>query len=539
MIKKRVCKLCKSETLEKELDKNYFICPYCGNYMSYYGRKRILALADKGTFNEWDTSVELSVLIDNEEYIEQMKKISHKYEENDAICTGEIDIDGMHVAIAAMDIRFMMASMGYIVGEKITLMFERATQKQIPVLIFCCSGGARVQEGIVSLLQMGKTVAAVKKHSEAGLLYISVLTNPTMGGVLASFALSADIVLAEKGAMIGFAGARVVEQNIGIDSFKNYQTAEFQKECGCIDKIIARDEVKSYISRIISQHKNIGKGVCWSNQKFIIQSVNKQMKKYDKWEKVKLARMIERPSSLDYIKEIFDEFIELHGDRISGDDESIVGGIAYFHGYPVTVIGQEKGKKSLNEAIRRNWGMTSPIGFRKSLRLMKQAEIFQRPIICFIDTIGAACGIDAETKGQAASIAHNLYEMLSIKVPILAIIVGEGASGGALALAIANEVWMLENSIYSVVTPESYASIIWKDNSRAYDAAQAMTFEAKELLCSGIIDRVIKEDEIASIHNIEKICSEVDSEIYQFIMKYSRRGEEAIVNQRYNKFRNF
>ena len=191
------------------------------------------------------------------------------------------------------------------------------------------------------------------------------------------------------------------------------------------------------------------------------------------------------------------------------------------------------------DSIPQNWGMTSPIGFRKSLRLMKQAEKFQRPIICFIDTIGAACGIDAETKGQAASIAHNLYEMLSIKVPILAIIVGEGASGGALALAIANEVWMLENSIYSVVTPESYASIIWKDNSRAYDAAQAMTFEAKELLCSGIIDRVIKEDEIASIHNIEKICSEVDSEIYQFIMKYSRRGEEAIVNQRYNKFRNF
>lgn len=536
MIKKVICNVCKFEFLEDELDNNDFICPYCGHYMFYYPKTRILSLADKDTFVEWNTNVKLTALIDDMKYIEKVKHTGRDYGINDAILTGEIDIIGMHVAIAVMDIRFMMGSMGYIVGEKVALMFEQATQKKIPVIIFCCSGGARVQEGIVSLMQMSKTVAAVKRHSNAGLLYISVLTDPTMGGVFASFATSADIILAEKYAMVGFAGSRIAEQNVGIDALKNYQTVEFQKEHGCIDKIVDRKQVREYISEILLLHDS-KRRVCWPGKINIRYGESKKTKKSNGWEALKIARMAQRPSSLDYIMKLFNNFIEFHGDRISGDDKSIVGGIANFHGCTVTIIGQERGKKSLDEAVRRNWGMTSPGGFRKALRLMKQAEKFHRPIICFIDTMGAACGIEAEAEGQAASISHNLFEMISITTPILAVIVGEGASGGALALAVANEVWMLENSIYSVITPESYASIIWKDNSRVYDAVQVMKFEANDLLHLGIIDKVIKEDEMACIHNFDRVCDEIAREIYLFIVKYSKLNKDEIVSRRYKKYR--
>lgn len=507
--------------------------------MRYYARKRISDLSDNETFFEWDTDIKLDTSINNQEYIKKVNSISHNYNLQDAILTGEIDINGIHVAIGAMDTRFMMGSMGYVVGEKVTLLFEKAKKKKMPVILFCGSGGARIQEGIISLMQMGKTSAAVKKHSEAGLLFISILTNPTMGGVTASFAMLADIILAEKGAMVGFAGARVVEQNVGEKSIVNYQTAELQKEYGFLDDVVCREEMKDYLIRILKKHDNGSKIIGGNYCKRIKNTYIGKLSEYNPWMKVQIARMRERPTSLNYINSLFNDFTEFHGDRILGDDKSIVGGIAYFKGQAVTVIGQQKGKKTMEDAIYRNWGMTSPDGFRKALRLMKQAEKFNRPIICFVDTIGAVCGAEAEKEGQAVSIANNLYEMSSITVPILSIIIGEGASGGALALAVANEVWMLENSIYSVLTPESYASIAWNDNSKACEAAELMKLGAEELLQLGVIDKVIKERIPASLQNISEICDEVESEIHNFILRYQKKRKKEIVAQRYRRFRKY
>ncbi len=297
------------------------------------------------------------------------------------------------------------------------------------------------------------------------------------------------------------------------------------------------------------------------------------------WERVKIARGNERPTSIDYIGHIFDRFLELHGDRLCRDDGAIVGGIATIHGIPVTVIGQQKGR-NMKQNIKRNFGMPYPEGYRKALRLMKQAEKFHRPIICLVDTPGAFCGVEAEMRGQGEAIARNLYEMSAIQVPILSIVIGEGGSGGALALAVANEVWMLENSTYSILSPEGFASILWKDSKRADEAADIMKITANDLHKLNIVDQVIMErdmvhksvtkdilgevtqelttaqsmeEEVGQIKqaeeeksedftltsgNMEEVAAKLKAGILDFIYRYQNKGEE-VVSERYDRFRKF
>ncbi len=254
MVKGRICNSCKSEIQRSELDKNYSICPYCGYYMRMHARKRILSLADKRSFREWDANMKFSNPLNDREYKEKLEKASLKHKLNDAIITGEMYINGSLVAIGVMDTRYMMASMGYVVGEKVTRLFEKATKKKMTVIMFCCSGGARMQEGMIALMQMEKTAAAVRRHSDTGCLYISVLTNPTMGGVTASFAMLADIILAERGAVIGFAGARVIEQNTGQKLPEGFQTSEFQKARGFVDAVVGRETLKEDLLHILKLH---------------------------------------------------------------------------------------------------------------------------------------------------------------------------------------------------------------------------------------------------------------------------------------------
>ena len=256
------------------------------------------------------------------------------------------------------------------------------------------------------------------------------------------------------------------------------------------------------------------------------------------WDRVQIARMAERPTSLDYISTIFDEFMELHGDRAFRDDGAIVGGIAVINGVSVTVIGEQKGRTT-KENIKRNFGMPYPEGYRKALRLMKQAEKFHRPIICFVDTPGAFCGLEAEERGQGEAIARNLYEMSNLTTPILSIVIGEGGSGGALALAVANKVWMLENATYSILSPEGFASIFWKDAKKAEEAAKAMKITASDLKELGVIDKVILEEEPAQIDTIYNISDQMREGIEEFLAEYQDMEKDAIVKERYDKFRAF
>ena len=254
------------------------------------------------------------------------------------------------------------------------------------------------------------------------------------------------------------------------------------------------------------------------------------------WDRVNLARQLERPKALDYIETIFNDFIELHGDRNFADDKSIVGGIAMLDDIPVTVIGEQKGKKA-KENMERNFGMPNPEGYRKALRLMKQAEKFKRPIITFIDTPGAYPGMGAEERGQGEAIAKNLLEMSTLEVPIICIVIGEGSSGGALAISVGDKIVMLENAIYSILSPEGFASILYKDSSKCKEAAENMKITAKDLKELGIIDEIIKEPEGGAQNDLENVSKQLKQYILQSIKELEKLDKKELIENRYQKFR--
>lgn len=535
------CPKCGEMIYKEDVVGASYVCPKCGGYFRMKAKTRIKLVADKDSFQEWYTDFPLCNPLDYPEYEEKLAALKEKTHLDEAVCIGEARIENSPVVLGVCDARFLMGSMGHTVGEKITGAFEEATKRKLPVVLFCCSGGGRMQEGIVSLMQMAKTSAAVKKHSDAGLLYIPVLTDPTTGGVTASFAMLGDIILAEPGALIGFAGPRVIAQTIHQKLPEGFQKAEFLVEHGILDGIVKREDLKQTLSGLLKLHER-QKGYCQfsnivlSKEEILQDTRRKKTKEMTAWERVQTARDSKRPVSLDYIKEIFDSFMELHGDRAFRDDGAIIGGLALLDGQPITVIGIQKGRNT-KENIGRNFGMPSPEGYRKTLRLMKQAEKFQRPIITFIDTPGAFCGVEAEERGQGEAIARNLLEMAALKVPVLSIVIGEGGSGGALALGVGNEVWMLENAIYSILSPEGFASILWKDSKKAKEASEVMKITAEDLKKLGIIEQVIPEETAASKENLPVLCKDMKERMKDFLRRMEGMTGKEIAEHRYNRFR--
>ena len=566
------CNKCGKGIFTEDYKKNLYICPKCGGYLRMPAQKRIEFLTEADSFEEWDTGLSTENPLHMIGYPDKIKALQDKTKLDEAVITGKARIGENEVALMVMDGRFLMASMGEVVGEKIARGVERATKEKLPVIIFTCSGGARMQEGMTSLMQMAKTSAALKRHSDAGLLYITVLTDPTTGGVTASFAMLGDIILAEPKALIGFAGPRVIEQTIHKKLPKGFQRSEFLLKHGFIDKIVERKDMKTVLEQILTMHrlttkhsgivKNTG---AVSEIKTDLNTVNPSSKREDvqavsnknagksrkqklslaqkkragektAWEHVLTSREKDRPVGEDYIYGLFEEFIEFHGDRNFGDDAAICGGIAYFQGKPVTVIAQMKGK-STAENIARNFGMPEPEGYRKALRLMKQAEKFHRPIICFVDTPGAFCGMEAEERGQGEAIARNLYEMSALKTPILSVLIGEGGSGGALAMAVADEVWILENAVYSILSPEGYAAILWKDGSQAARAAKAMKLTSYDLYKAGFVEKIIPEPEVYTLDSIINVFDNLEENISVFLKNSKSMTEEERVEQRYQRFR--
>lgn len=529
------CNKCGAAILTEEVKSAGYICPKCQGYFRVHAYERIRMTVDEDSFEEWEKDMEFVNPLEFKGYEEKVKSLKEKTGLSEAVVTGKASIEGNPAVIAVCDGRFLMASMGQVVGEKITRAVERATKEQLPVIIFACSGGARMQEGIVSLMQMAKTAAALKQHSDAGLLYVSVLTDPTTGGVTASFAMLGDVILAEPKALIGFAGPRVIEQTIGEKLPKGFQRSEFLLEHGFIDRIVERKEMRTVLGNILQMHHTAQNPVIQKP----VQTVEKERQSVqakDAWERVTISRKNDRPVGQDYIRTLFFDFLEFHGDRCYGDDPAIIGGIARFAGIPVTVIAQAKGK-STKENVAHHFGMPSPEGYRKALRLMKQAEKFKRPILLFVDTPGAFCGIEAEERGQGEAIARNLFEMSSMKVPILSVVIGEGGSGGALALAVADEVWMLENAIYSVLSPEGFASILWKDSKRASEAAAVMKLTAADLKKLGVIEAVIAEPEVYTEETMQSVVFVLQKKITEFLDTHCNFSPEELAVQRYERFR--
>lgn len=539
------CSVCKSEYTEAILRKKKYICATCGHHFRIPAIQRINMVVDKGSFTEWFNDIETQNILNDVDYPKKLSTAQNHTGLKEAVIVGMANVLGEQVALIVCDSFFIMGSMGHVVGEKITRMVEMATELELPVFIFCCSGGARMQEGIISLMQMEKTAAAIGRHSEAGLFTCTILTDPTTGGVTASFAMLGDVIMAEPGATIGFAGKRVIKQTIGEELPDGFQTAEFLVEHGMVDGIVQRKRIRQMIQFLsIANKKRDGYADFQIGMKkqllsFVKEYMYGQIKSNKTaWERVRDNRGQKRPATVSYIKNIFDVFVELKGDRYYRDDEAVIGGIAFLDGQPITVITEYRGA-DVNECLRRNFGMPMPEGYRKALRLMRQAEKFNRPIVTFVNTPGAYCGVGAEERGQGGAIAQNLMEMSSLKVPILVIIVGEGGSGGALATAIGDEVWMFENATYSVLSPEGYASILWNDSTRAAEAAEQMHITAQELKTLNIIDKIVPEFGGASKDNVAMISGYLKEEITWFLKKMSSKDKMIMLEDRYQRFRKF
>lgn len=612
----RKCPSCKLFHDEKPVLESGGVCPTCGELYRLTSTERINMMFDEDSFEEWNTDIAETDPLEFPDYDGIIAKNKKKSGFDEAVRCGSALLKGRKVAVAVMESTFMMGSMGEVVGEKITRTVERATEEKLPLVIFTCSGGARMQEGLVSLMQMGKISVAIQRHSRAGLLYISVITDPTTGGVTASFATQGDIIISEPHALIGFAGRRVIQDTIKQTLPDEFQTAEFALEHGLIDAIVERAKLRDYLSSVVEIHcatqdlnslpeerradgsivdlikeareaaaerKATGDtkqapaeeilskpqggnpfarflnkaGVALSGDKSfpLKQALHRRgvadapsilpMKKDEgdtqdnpAWNSVLLARNVHRPTSQYYIDHIVEGFIELHGDRGFADDGAIVGGIGWIDGIPVTVIAEEKGA-DLHQRIARNFGCPEPEGYRKSLRLMRQAEKFGRPIVCFVDTQGAFCGMEAEERGQGNAIADNLFAMSGFGVPIICVVLGEGGSGGALALAMGNRVAMQEHAVYSVLSPEGFASILWKDRSRAAEAAAVMKMSAAEAYELGLIEQVISEGDQPAHENPDQAVVGVHDFITQSLEELLPMTSEELVQQRYDRFRAF
>ena len=540
------CPKCRKMLNRQRVVKNKYVCYECGAYFRVRTNNRIRMVADRKSFVPWFEEIQETNPLQYEGYEEKLAQAREKSGVNEAVTVGRCRIYGEDAVIGVCEALFMMGSMGQVVGEKITRAIERATELRLPVFLFCCSGGARMQEGIISLMQMAKTAAAIKRHGDAGLLYSTILTDPTTGGVTASFAMLGDVIMAEPGALIGFAGPRVIKQTLGQRLPDGFQTAEFLQEHGFIDGIVRRENLKKTLYFLIKTHQcREGRYAVFSkNFDFhfepteIVKERSFLARPRTAWEKVKTVRQVERPAATDYIPYIFDFVVEAHGDRGFGDDAAVLGALAFLDGQPVTILADLKGK-DFKECARRNYGMPMPEGYRKALRLMKQAEKFNRPIISFVNTPGAFCGVEAEERGQGEAIARNLLEMSGLKVPVLCILIGEGGSGGALATAVGNEVWMMENATYSILSPEGFASILWKDAERAKEASEVMNITSEDLKRLGVIERIVPEFGGADRKTVEAIGGWMKENIKEFLEKFSFRSGEEIAQSRYERFRRY
>ena len=533
------CLQCGAFIYYKRLEKNLKVCPECNFHLRLSARERIRFLLDADSFEERDADLlpgDPLQFKDSIPYSARIADTSRKTGEREAAIYGTGLIGGLPIVICALDFTFMGGSMGSVVGEKVTRAIELGIESATPVLVCCASGGARMQEGTVSLMQMAKTAAAIAKLGEAGLPFFTVLADPTYGGVSASFATLGDVIIAEPKAHVGFAGPQVIEQTIHQKLPEGFQTAEFLMEKGQIDLVVPRPELPSVLKKLLTYHSKPRPVQVLSAASSA--PAREEDQNRSAWDCVQMARHPDRPNLYEYINFIFDSFTELHGDRHHRDDPSIVAGLALLEGRPVMVLGHQKGRGT-KQSIERNFGMPHPEGYRKALRIMQYAGRVRLPLLTFIDTPGAYPGIQAEERNQSEAIARNLLVMSRLPIPIVCTIMGEGGSGGALAIGVGDRVLMLENSIYSVISPEGCATILFKDASSAPRAAEVSRLTAGELLKLSVADELVQEPPGGAHTDPTATAAALKQALLRNLSALEGRSGDQLIAGRYARFRRF
>jgi acetyl-CoA carboxylase carboxyl transferase subunit beta len=496
-----LCASCRVPLYRKRLRRNLHVCPECGDHQRLDALERVHLLVDPDTFDPLEppaghADVDPLGFVDSMPYPRRLSAARGGTGLAEAVVCGEARVGGYPVVLAVMDFRFLGGSLGTAVGELITSAAEHALAHRLPFVVVTASGGARMQEGVLSLMQMATTSQAVAELREAGLLTVSVVTDPTYGGVAASFATNTDVILAESGARMGFAGPRVIRQTIRQALPEGFQTAEFLLAHGQVDMVVERRSLRARLQRLLATahaghpaRKAVPDGT--PAPRVLIREPDR-LDEADAWQAVQLARNTDRPTTLDYVATAFNGFIELHGDRLGADCPAILAGLARLGDLHVAVIGHQKGHTT-KDLLARNFGMPSPAGYRKAQRVMRLAAQLGLPVITLIDTPGAYPGVEAEENGQASAVAASILAMTGLPTPVVAVVTGEGGSGGALALAVADRVLVMRNAVYSVISPEGCAAILWNDPTATPQAARALRITAPDLLRLGVADGVVPE----------------------------------------------
>lgn len=529
------CPQCDAQFSEIVFKNNEKTCPSCSYLFRMGASDRILQICDPDSFESLDIHFKRANPIDFPGYESKLDVAVRNSKADEAVEVGLCTISDIPVAFGVMNPDFMMGSMGMVVGERITRLFETATEKKLPVVLFCSSGGARMQEGLFSLYQMAKTAQAVEAHSRAGLLYISCLTDPTTGGVSASFANLGDIILAEPHALIGFAGPRVIRDTINQELPHGFQRSEYLLDHGFLDAIVERKNWRRTLGHLLHLHQPR-----WPKWDRIEDQPNDFVNR-DPYECVTKARDPYHIHSSDVISGLFYDFFELAGDRAFAEDDAILTGLASFEGVPVTIIAQDKAI-NVQDNIKRNFAMPHPEGYRKAMRMMRQAEKFNRPIVTLIDTPGAYPGIGAEERGQGTAIAESLALMSHLNTPIVSLVIGEGNSGGALAIALSDRSYMLEDAVFSILSPEGFSSILWRESSleSVKKASYLMRLTSLDLLDDGFIDDIVPEyDQEGKPLDHSEIIEELRIKVKNSFLDLSLMSDTERMEARYKRYRNF
>ncbi len=470
-------------------------------------RRDIKALVDPGSFREWDSELHSRDPLrfeDTRPYRQRLEQARAKTGEREAFVSGSARIGSHRVAIGVFEFGFLGGGVGCVVGEKLARLFERAVARDLPVVVLHRTGGARMQEGTWSLFQMAKICHAIETHRATEQPYVSVLADPTMGGGLASSGALGDVILAEPGARIGFAGPRVVDQTIGVQLSPGLQTAEMLLENGFVDRIVPPDELHAVLVRLIGLGARSPRAARPTEPSRPLPRV--LAPPVERMASVSAARRLTRPRFDAWVGSLCDDFLELHGDRLQSDDPTIRGGLARLGDVSIMLVGIDRGSTQ-RELGTRNFGMPRPAGYRKAQRLFRLAGKLRLPVVTLVDTPGADPTAEAERHGQAFAIAETIRELTVVDTPVVAVITGEGGSGGALALATADHLIMLEHTHLSVISPEGCSAILWRDpgsrapaerRGRAARAMAAMRSVARDLVRCGLADEMIQEPQPAS-----------------------------------------
>ncbi|MDA0677516.1 MAG: acetyl-CoA carboxylase carboxyl transferase subunit beta [Chloroflexi bacterium] len=531
------CIVCGANLTQSSLYKRLQVCPRCRYHYSISARRQITALADEGTFNEtstWIQSLDPLEFSPRASYRVRLIQDQNRTGLTEAAITGTCAIGGTEIVIIVLDFGFLGGSMGLVVGEKVALALELAARKKLPALDLITSGGTRIQEGVLSLMQMAKTVIAVNALHKKGMPLITVLGNPATGQVLGSFASLADLIFAEPGAHIGFAPFREIQEAEDRRIENDQYSSETYFHAGLIDRVIDREHLKHELASVldlISPEFKLS-----SSRK--AQPTQPELTPREPWEMVQLARRPDRPRARFYIENIFENFVELHGDRISGQDSSVVFGLARMGGESVMVIGQEKSRQMTRNDHGDVRGDIKPEGFRQATRAMQIAERFRLPVITIVDTPGPRLGLEQEHRGLAIAMANTIDTMSRVDVPTISVLIGEGGSEAALPFSVADRVLMMQNSIYTPISPEQGARFELRDSDRARDIARALRLTSADCLQMGIIDDVVAEPAEGAHASPDEAARLLKRTLMRELVDLRKVHRRTLVRRRQKKFRN-